>query len=270
MTQEKSKLVANISDELSDFEIISVKLSDLILNEYDPNIMSPPEYEYLKASIKKYGYLTPILVCEHEGKYFVADGAHRVLALKEEARLNNKNEDEIYITVIKPKKFSLAEAWSGAFLFNKAKGKLSPKKVAEFLLKGEEMFGLEKILEATNIPKQYYEEYVATLKAGGKEVPAEVKKELVSLETIFKPEQTTEQIKAKIIETEKEIKAKEETLTNVLFVAELPMVKYKFVMDTLSEISENVSEALIMLCEFYLANKNAFNEFRKATKKEAK
>ena len=58
-----------------------VSMSDIELNDYNPNVMPKREMKLLKQCIKTYGFLFPILVYKFKDKYRIIDGAHRFVAL---------------------------------------------------------------------------------------------------------------------------------------------------------------------------------------------
>jgi len=67
-------------------QLIKVKTNELIANDYNPNIVKPAEYKRIVYSIKKFGQVVPILVCDKkngEDKYVIVDGEHRWKILDE-------------------------------------------------------------------------------------------------------------------------------------------------------------------------------------------
>ena len=65
-----------------------VPADKVIANEYNPNVVAPPEMELLHISIKEDGYTQPIVVYEHDGVYEVVDGFHRNRVGKEYKDIN--------------------------------------------------------------------------------------------------------------------------------------------------------------------------------------
>jgi len=72
----------NIYHSCTDVKI--VPMEDLVANEYNPNRMPDREMNLLEKSIKKYGFLFPIITSfeEEKQKYRIIDGYHRYEALK--------------------------------------------------------------------------------------------------------------------------------------------------------------------------------------------
>ena len=61
----------------------NLKLSDIELNNYNPNVMNDNYYNALKNNIKNDGYLQPLLINNIDNKYIIIDGEHRFKALKQ-------------------------------------------------------------------------------------------------------------------------------------------------------------------------------------------
>jgi len=252
------------------FALLRVPMKMLVVNPYNPNVMDAAQMKALKHSMKKYGYAEFIPVTkvpddpefgEDRGKYLVIDGAHRLIAMREEGM-----GDEDKIEVILVKNITYADAWLGAYTFNKAKGRIKSELVAEMLIRSEANFGLKKTLEMTGLTKEYFDEYTSALKAAirareamesgdtafGKPVP-EVKEKVgeTKIEPEFKPVPITDEDMRKTIVADglKPIIAKPSEEAEVLFVVELPQKQYEFVTKILNMFAEDPKEALVKACE---------------------
>jgi hypothetical protein len=66
-------------------EIINVQIGQVIINDYNPNQLTPSDYRNIRYSIEKYGLVIPILVRKknNKGKYVIIDGEQRFLISKE-------------------------------------------------------------------------------------------------------------------------------------------------------------------------------------------
>lgn len=60
-----------------------VSVEKVFANDYNPNVVAPPEMELLKLSIESDGFTQPIVVWQHDNGYEVVDGFHRHLVGKE-------------------------------------------------------------------------------------------------------------------------------------------------------------------------------------------
>lgn len=63
--------------------VIWVPVEKVVANDYNPNVVAPPEMKLLRLSIEADGYTQPIVVWEREGLYEVVDGFHRHIVGKE-------------------------------------------------------------------------------------------------------------------------------------------------------------------------------------------
>jgi len=59
-----------------------VPVEKVFANDYNPNVVAPPEMELLKLSIESDGFTQPIVVWEHDDGFEVVDGFHRHLVGK--------------------------------------------------------------------------------------------------------------------------------------------------------------------------------------------
>jgi 16S rRNA G966 N2-methylase RsmD len=83
---------------MKEHELVKVKLSDLQFDKTNPNTLTQDQMAGLRESMKKFGYLTPIII---DQKNMIADGEHRALVYKEFGlkeipayKLNLKNDVE--------------------------------------------------------------------------------------------------------------------------------------------------------------------------------
>ncbi len=97
-----------------------VKAEDVQANEYNPNVVAPPEMELLHLSIKLDGYTQPIVAYKlPNGKYEVVDGFHRNRIGKEREDIKKACHGYLPITRIdKP----LDERMGSTIRHNRARG----------------------------------------------------------------------------------------------------------------------------------------------------
>ena len=57
--------------------VLWIKNDKIVANDYNPNIVAPPEMELLKHSIEQDGYTQPIVSWSRDNIYEVVDGFHR-------------------------------------------------------------------------------------------------------------------------------------------------------------------------------------------------
>jgi len=97
-----------------------VKAEDVQANEYNPNVVAPPEMQLLYLSIKLDGYTQPIVAYKlPNGKYEVVDGFHRNRIGKERKDIKKRCHGYLPITRIdKP----LDERMGSTIRHNRARG----------------------------------------------------------------------------------------------------------------------------------------------------
>lgn len=97
----------------------------IVPNPWNPNVMSPDMLRKERASIKKFGYVNPILVRELGKKYQIIDGEHRWRVMVElgAARLE--------VTVIEG--LNDEEAKQLTIVLNETRGRASPEKLGTLL-----------------------------------------------------------------------------------------------------------------------------------------
>ena len=74
------------------YNVIAVPLEKVVANNYNPNVVAPPEMKLLELSIWEDGYTMPC-VCyylKEEDKYEIVDGFHRYLVMKTSERIYNR------------------------------------------------------------------------------------------------------------------------------------------------------------------------------------
>ena len=65
---------------IQEHPIIKIPISDLVFDPSNPNVMTDKQMHGLRASMQKFGYLTPVVVDMHNK---IADGEHRAIIYKE-------------------------------------------------------------------------------------------------------------------------------------------------------------------------------------------
>ena len=123
-------------------EVKLVKLSEIRLNKYNPNVVPDEIMEQLERRIEEEGFLQPVLLrnIEPEGevKYEVIDGEHRFLAAK-------KLDYEEIPSIIVDKK--LPEAMLATINMNKLRGEFDTLKLAEVIHTLHESYSMEELEE---------------------------------------------------------------------------------------------------------------------------
>jgi len=106
------------------YNVLSVHLSEIEANTYNPNSVAPPEMELLETSIWEDGYTQPV-VCyrdEEKKKYVVVDGFHRYTVLMRSKRVREREKEMLPIVVINK---SIDDRMASTIRHNRARGEHS-------------------------------------------------------------------------------------------------------------------------------------------------
>ena len=92
------------------YNVLSVPISKVRANAYNPNSVAPPEMNLLEISIWEDGFTMPV-VCyyiEEEDAYEIVDGYHRYTTLKTSKRIYDREGGMLPVVVIKKDKIGRA------------------------------------------------------------------------------------------------------------------------------------------------------------------
>lgn len=84
------------------YNVIAVPVEKVSANNYNPNVVAPPEMKLLELSIWEDGYTMPC-VCYYmaeEDRYELVDGYHRYLVMKTSARIYERERGLLPVSVI--------------------------------------------------------------------------------------------------------------------------------------------------------------------------
>lgn len=103
------------------YNVIAVPIEKIEPNNYNPNVMAPPELKLLYDSIKADGYTMPI-VCYHseaDDRYIIVDGFHRWRVMKDFPDIYEREGGMLPVSVIdKP----LSDRMASTIRHNRARG----------------------------------------------------------------------------------------------------------------------------------------------------
>lgn len=89
--KKRAEIYNQVTEALKDMvgmehPVLSVKLvpaADVESNDYNPNMVAPPEMKLLELSMNKDGITMPIVAAKNDkGKYVIVDGFHRTQIIK--------------------------------------------------------------------------------------------------------------------------------------------------------------------------------------------
>ncbi len=103
------------------YDIIAVPVEKVVANEYNPNVVAPPEMKLLELSIWEDGYTMPC-VCYYrkdEDVYEIVDGFHRYQVMKTSRRIYEREKGLLPVSVINK---DLSERMASTIRHNRARG----------------------------------------------------------------------------------------------------------------------------------------------------
>ena len=103
------------------YNIIAVPVEKVVANDYNPNIVAPPEMKLLELSIWEDGYTMPC-VCYYrpeKDEYELVDGYHRYLVLKTSRRIYEREKGMLPVAVIEK---DMSNRMASTIRHNRARG----------------------------------------------------------------------------------------------------------------------------------------------------
>lgn len=109
-------------DEPVDF-VEWVPSGEVTANDYNPNVVAPPEMELLRLSVMADGYTQPIVTNEEDGNRIVIDGFHRHRVGKELADVRERIHGYLPVVQIKAERTDRNDRIASTIRHNRARGK---------------------------------------------------------------------------------------------------------------------------------------------------
>ncbi|MBE6302993.1 MAG: chromosome partitioning protein ParB [Bacteroidales bacterium] len=103
------------------YNVIAVPLEKVVANDYNPNVVAPPEMKLLELSIWEDGYTMPC-VCYYrsdEDRYEIVDGFHRYMVMKNSKRIYEREKGLLPVAVIDK---DISERMASTIRHNRARG----------------------------------------------------------------------------------------------------------------------------------------------------
>jgi ParB-like chromosome segregation protein Spo0J len=91
-------------------------------NEYNPNVVAPPEMKLLIRSIDEDGYTMPIVTFPDTDVIRIVDGFHRRKAERTSASIHESTRGYIPTTTIRPEKRAMTDRMASTIRHNRARG----------------------------------------------------------------------------------------------------------------------------------------------------
>jgi len=103
-------------------------------NDYNPNVVAPPEYRLLEHSIQTDGYTQPIVVWRGEGMLEVVDGFHRHRIGKEHPAIRDRVRGYLPVAVINDDRADRGDRIAATIRHNRGRGKHRVDGMADIVL----------------------------------------------------------------------------------------------------------------------------------------
>lgn len=103
------------------YHVVAIPVDKIEANNYNPNVVAPPELALLERSIWEDGFTMPC-VCFHDkqrDKYILVDGFHRFRTLCQSTRIFEREKGMLPVVVIEK---SMEERISSTIRHNRARG----------------------------------------------------------------------------------------------------------------------------------------------------
>lgn len=111
-----------------------VKSGLVTANDYNPNIVAPPEMELLRLSIAADGFTQPIVSNKEGGKFVVIDGFHRNRVAKECDDIAARLDGYLPVVQIRETQSGTSERMASTIRHNRARGKHQVEAMSDIVL----------------------------------------------------------------------------------------------------------------------------------------
>lgn len=102
--------------------VLWVDQDDVHANDYNPNVVAPPEMRLLQRSIMTDGYTQPIVAWPVEDGYEVVDGFHRNRVGREVGAVRKRIHGRLPVAVINPDRTGKDDRMAATIRHNRARG----------------------------------------------------------------------------------------------------------------------------------------------------
>lgn len=103
-------------------------------NDYNPNVVAPPEMRLLEHSIEVDGYTQPIVTFPTNGHREVVDGFHRNLVGKRSKKVRKRTRGYLPVTTIKADRADRSDRIAATIRHNRARGQHQVANMSEIVV----------------------------------------------------------------------------------------------------------------------------------------
>lgn len=98
------------------------KSEDVEENEYNPNVVAPPEMRLLLVSIKEDGFTMPVVTCPTEDTMKIVDGYHRRKSERIDKTIHESTFGYLPITFVREENRTIPRRMASTIRHNRARG----------------------------------------------------------------------------------------------------------------------------------------------------
>jgi ParB-like chromosome segregation protein Spo0J len=102
--------------------VLWVRGEDVQANDYNPNVVAPPEMRLLELSIEADGFTQPIVSFPVNGHREVVDGFHRNLVAKQSRKVRERLRGYLPVTTVRTERQSREDRIASTIRHNRARG----------------------------------------------------------------------------------------------------------------------------------------------------
>lgn len=114
--------------------VLWVEADQIQANNYNPNVVAPPEMDLLKLSIMQDGYTQPIVAWPTDIGYEVVDGFHRNRVGREVGAVRKRVRGRLPIAVINPERTGREDRVAATIRHNRARGEHKVDAMSDIVL----------------------------------------------------------------------------------------------------------------------------------------
>jgi ParB-like chromosome segregation protein Spo0J len=137
--------------------VLWVKSDTVQANDYNPNVVAPPEMKLLQRSIEADGYTQPIVTYALETHREIVDGFHRARVGKETKTVTRRVQGYLPVTTIRTDRESREDRIAATIRHNRARGRHQVDNMSEIVIElarrnwNDEKIGRELGMEADEV-----------------------------------------------------------------------------------------------------------------------
>lgn len=125
--------ISPFRDEPTDC-VLWVKAEMVQANDYNPNVVAPPEMTLLRHSIETDGYTQPIVTYATESNREIVDGFHRSRVGKEAKAVQKRTRGYLPVTTINHNRANREDRIAATIRHNRARGRHQVDNMSEIVL----------------------------------------------------------------------------------------------------------------------------------------